>query len=183
MNAQLGHLVEQRGRCRVCRRILKSKKWAELGIGPTCARKEGATRAFDSSMRGRLDAPLAVPMQTDVRIWRESDGRLHANVPHSVIWHSPDGFECGYEGSGPADLALNILNAFVPPGRPIDYEREEVERDDEPEKCWKGVASRFACRHHQEFKRQFIGRMDKQGGRLEAKQISDWIAARQQVAA
>lgn len=29
-------------------------------------------------------------------------------VPH-VKWHSPAGFEFGYGGSGPADLALSIL--------------------------------------------------------------------------
>ncbi|MFB0523952.1 MAG: DUF6166 domain-containing protein [Phycisphaerae bacterium] len=28
---------------------------------------------------------------------------------HALVWHSPDGFNWGYGGSGPADLALNIL--------------------------------------------------------------------------
>lgn len=32
-------------------------------------------------------------------------------VPH-VLWHSPNGFEYGYMGSGPADLALSILAHF-----------------------------------------------------------------------
>ena len=31
------------------------------------------------------------------------------NVPHLVVHHSPTGYEWGYGGSGPADLALNIL--------------------------------------------------------------------------
>src|SRR6266436_5928682 len=32
-----------------------------------------------------------------------------------IPYHSPDGFEWGYGGSGPADLALNILGLFVAP--------------------------------------------------------------------
>ena len=31
------------------------------------------------------------------------------------VYHSPDGFEWGYGGSGPSDLALNVLGLFVPP--------------------------------------------------------------------
>ncbi len=34
---------------------------------------------------------------------------LSTNVPHLVEDHSPDGYEWGYGGSGPADLALNII--------------------------------------------------------------------------
>lgn len=30
------------------------------------------------------------------------------------LWHSPDGFECGYEGSGPTDLALAMAKAVCP---------------------------------------------------------------------
>lgn len=30
-------------------------------------------------------------------------------LPHRVICHSPSGFDWGYGGSGPAELALNIL--------------------------------------------------------------------------
>ena len=54
--------------------------------------------------------------------------------------HSPDGFEVGYEGSGPADLALAILAHYF----------EEVIEDGNPgsaEKAW-GL--------HQEFGRDFI---------------------------
>ncbi|MGH2413464.1 MAG: DUF6166 domain-containing protein [Microcystaceae cyanobacterium] len=39
------------------------------------------------------------------------------NVPRSVVHHSPSGHEWSYGGSGPADLALDILNWFVPPNR------------------------------------------------------------------
>ncbi len=50
-----------------------------------------------------------------------------------VINHSPDGFSWGYEGSGPAQLALAILLLFMP--------KEEAER------------------HHQEFKRLFVSQL------------------------
>jgi hypothetical protein len=76
---------------------------------------------------------LVAPMDIPVRIWREADGSLRANVPRTVIEHSPTGFECGYGGSGPADLALNILNAFVPP-------RDAHDRV----KCFRGHCSGFA---------------------------------------
>lgn len=35
--------IEQKGRCRKCKRVLKNPKHAEAGIGPVCARKEGVT--------------------------------------------------------------------------------------------------------------------------------------------
>ena len=135
------------------------------------------TKPFQSSRHAALQSPAAVPMQFDVRIWREADGRLCANIPHSVIWHSPDGYDCGYGGSGSADLALNVLNAFVPPGPPLT-EEDESERLDEPVKCYRGVCSRCAARYHQDFKWQFIASMDPTGGRIEASTIQAWIAER-----
>lgn len=35
------------------------------------------------------------------------------NVEHKVVYHSPTGFEWGYGGSGPADLALNLAELVV----------------------------------------------------------------------
>lgn len=32
---------------------------------------------------------------------------------HRYVYHSPDGFEWGYYGSGPAELALNLLAFFI----------------------------------------------------------------------
>ena len=37
------------------------------------------------------------------------DGKFLSHLKHRFIEHSPDGFQWGYEGSGPADLALNML--------------------------------------------------------------------------
>jgi hypothetical protein len=86
----------------------------------------------------------------NVEIWREGEFSVRTNVARTVVWHSPMGFEFGYGGSGPADLALNILNAFVPPGS-----------DGSDDECG---ASQFAWRHYQAFKREFIAPMDRAGG-------------------
>jgi hypothetical protein len=105
----------------------------------------------------------------DVRIWRDADGALQASVRH-LAHHSPCGFECGYGGSGPADLALSILAAFVPA------------RAGEPtERLYKGAhhCSRFAWMHHQRFKWEFIATLPKEGGVIRAADIRKWIAARE----
>ena len=40
-------------------------------------------------------------------------GTVKTNVPHRVKCGSPDGFEFGYEGSGPSDLALNAVEHLI----------------------------------------------------------------------
>lgn len=89
------------------------------------------------------------------------------NVPWSVISHSPDGFEWGYGGSGPADLALNILNAFVPPGQDGHM----------PVECHRGRCSWTAMRLHQDFKRTFIVGMPHAGGTIRVDDILGWLMA------
>ena len=135
---------------------------------------------FNATRGARLKRVQAA-QETDVRIWRDEDGTVHANVPHSVVWHSPSGFEVGYGGSGPADLALNVLNAFVPPGRSPSIDADGVEHDDSPVKCYAGQCSAFAARHHQAFKVQFIATMHRDGGTLPARTIREWIDARRRV--
>lgn len=108
----------------------------------------------------------------DVVIAREDgyapDGEMvkdvvKVNVPWTVVWHSPDGFEVGYNGSGPADLALNILQQFLP-GRDV--------------LCFKGTrCSRAASMLHQQFKEEFIATMDQKGGTIKAERIKEWIRA------
>lgn len=165
-------------RCSVCNRGLKNPVAIAKGIGPKCEKKLGFAKGIAQDEADGLQRPLAVAMQTDVRVWRETEqGAVHVNVPRCAIWHSPTGFECGYAGSGPADLALNILNAFVPPRAEKPSNNWEDDREDDPLPCFRGVTSRFAARHHQEFKRDFIQGMDRMGGKLEARRILEWIAA------
>lgn len=116
----------------------------------------------------------------DVRLWRNEKGEALASVPQAVIHHSPDGFEWGYHGSGPADLALNILHAFLPPGREINWNSEnekEWMRDDAPERVYRGMCSRLAWKLHQQYKQEVIANLPHDGGVLLAKDIEAWIAA------
>lgn len=103
----------------------------------------------------------------DVIINREAK-RVVVNITRPrVVLHSPDGYEYGYGGSGPADLALNILNDFVPPesdGLP-------------PDKCWRGSCSNTASRLHQKFKFDVIANLPQtiRTHRIPAAEIIRWI--------
>lgn len=50
--------------------------------------------------------------ETGKRVRFDDGGLNRYRVPHCVM-HSPTGFESGYGGSGPADLALSILADFL----------------------------------------------------------------------
>lgn len=80
-----------------------------------------------------------------------NNGETITNVPHKIVYHSPSGFEWGYGGSGPADLALNILAVFVP--------------------------DKYAMQYHQAFKWAFIAPMPHEGGIIYASDIRQWIEA------
>lgn len=59
------------------------------------------------------DAPKPGDEREIVLIRRFGEASRVVGVPWKWVYHSPDGFEWGYGGSGPADLALNILGMFV----------------------------------------------------------------------
>lgn len=68
-------------------------------------------------------------------VTRAADGRIHATVmaegatpytlPH-LMRHSPDGFEFGYAGSGPADLARSIVGDLQETDDPHPREYQAV---------------------------------------------------------
>lgn len=95
--------------------------------------------------------------------------KVVTNVPRTVVHHSPSGYEFGYGGSGPADLALNVLNLFAPPG--ADGLR--------PVRCYRHAASRTAWQLHQLFKWKFIGPLPEEGGVIPGTLIRAWIAEQQ----
>ena len=66
--------------------------------------------------------------------------------------HSPDGFEWGYAGSGPAQLALAIV---------LDVYPEEI-----------------AQRFYQDFKEAFIARADKAGFTIQEEDVRQFIQGR-----
>ncbi len=108
----------------------------------------------------------------DVIVTRTDDPpAVHANVPH-IVDRSPTGFEYGFAGAGPHDLALSILNAFVPPF----YCGERA-----PKIFDNGyMCSGFALRWAGDFSRAFTDTLPREAGeyRLSASRINEWIAAK-----
>lgn len=95
-------------------------------------------------------------LAADVTCSRDADGKAHVNIPRRICYHSPSGFEWGYGGSGPADLALNILSLYV----------EE----------------RTAYELHQQFKQDFIAVMPHGGGTIKREDIITWLETKKALA-
>lgn len=95
-------------------------------------------------------------MQEDIVLKRNlyNQFQKEINVEHEWVYHSPDGFEWGYGGSGPADLALNILLKF-------------------------GLDQEEAFRLHQDFKWRFISEMPREGGTIKKEDILEFIEENQ----
>lgn len=81
---------------------------------------------------------------------RTIDGPVVEGVEHKWVVHSPDGFNWGYRGSGPADLALNILLA-------VTKDRE------------------IAWRYHQDFKEEVIANLPWEGGEIRWEDVKKWL--------
>jgi len=76
----------------------------------------------------------------------QRDGTLDKRFPyplHHVVYHSPTGFEYGYLGSGPSDLALSILADYYG----VKNDKEAIDGD-----AWK---------YHNQFKEAFIARRNQ----------------------
>lgn len=121
--------------------------------GRARARQAGPARVSrvaeaDDSRPFRLRSFWRLPAV--IRMWR--DDHAHTNVPHRYVFHSPTGFEWGYGGSGPADLAFNILAMFV------DKE--------------------YAFKYHQQFKWDFVAKIPREGGTISGLDIICWLYAR-----
>jgi hypothetical protein len=135
-------------RCRVCKRWLKNPLSVELGIGPVC-RAKGSL-----DLQGEFDF-MSEQVVGKIKGWNAdivcscNENGIQTNVPRRIVNHSPDGFEWGYGGSGPADLALNILSIFL--GQ---------------EEAW---------RYHQDFKWAFIATMPHEGGVIKREDILNWL--------
>jgi len=107
------------------------------------------------------------PITKGVILRRVPDG-IETNVPHLVVEHSPTGFEWGYEGNGPADLALNILEAIL---RKMRYGGGHQGLVD----CFQGKCFSLAFALHQDFKREFIDKIPDEGGVIYYPAIVAWI--------
>lgn len=134
-------------------------------MGPICASKASLER-WESLCWGKSN------LLTDVKSLQEAglvcrkmgEDIFATNIPQFIIHHSPTGFAWGYGGSGPADLALNVLHLLLPPqnGKPtVTIGIAEVS----PE----------AYALHQDLKWRFIATMPEEGARIPIEEINQWI--------
>lgn len=90
-----------------------------------------------------------------VRVWVQTGASMYPLAPRNDVRnHSPDGFEWGFGGSGPAQLALAIC----------------LELLDGPE------AEARALRCYQDVKWRFIGRLEGNTWTLSAADVREYIA-------
>ncbi len=134
--------------CGRCGKPLTDPLSVLRGFGPECSKLVEADR---SASQEHLGGELG-PFRDEVILQLSPKGDCLTNIVHRKIDHSPTGFAWGYEGSGPADLALNILLYFVP--------------------------EKVAYPLHQDFKREFIARIPEEGGRIPRAAIQEWVNAR-----
>lgn len=94
---------------------------------------------------------------------RDELGNAVCNVPRPIIHHSPDGFEWGYHGSGPADLALCLAHAYIrtPSKNAL--------------KLFKGRCAELTWACHQDLKRYFVAGMPKHGTSIKRGTVLDWL--------
>lgn len=158
--------------CMCCNRELSVEVSIERGLGPICAGRKAAAMAVDPYIDQHVDLPFD-PVTKDIVVERREDG-LHFNIYQIIYHHSPTGFEIGYGGSGPADFALNILELFL---------RESGEKGALKLRNWTPDADEptsikiceLAWYLHQDFKRDFICGMDRNGGTIKGDDIRLWI--------
>lgn len=97
-----------------------------------------------------------VPLTDRLVCRRGDDDTVQTNVPHLITHHSPTGFEFGYAGSGPADLALNVTEFVL---RDIGYEGETMEFGE-------GTGFRMSWYIHQQLKWDVIAPLPRWGGEV-----------------
>jgi hypothetical protein len=102
-----------------------------------------------------------------VTCWRAPDGTARSSIPQWHVHYAPKGFDWGFGGSGPADLALNVLALFLP----LAPEANSVALRDG------SSVSEDAWALHQAFKYDLIATLPRAGGDISAKTIHDWITA------
>lgn len=101
----------------------------------------------------------------DLVIDRDDDGRVFCSIPQRVSHYSAGGFDWGYIGPGAAELALNVLHHYLPPG----CDREA------PIKLERGEISAATWRLHRAFMAEFLIRLPYQGGCIHEGRIRRWI--------
>src|SRR5215216_7288304 len=122
--------------------------------------------------RARAVGLASVERHADARIegvtcWRASDGTARSSIPQRHVHYAPTGFDWGFGGSGPADLALNVLARFLP----LAPDATGVALRDG------SSISEAAWALHEAFKYDLIATLPCSGGHLTAETIRAWINA------
>lgn len=164
MQASLWNLAPTH--CAKCGRPLSNPVSVSRGIGPVCY--GGTHDSGDERVSEFRDFSLFEPIENGIVLRRDEAGQVWTNIPHLVTHHSPTGFEWGYGGSGPADLALNICELML---NRLAYRGERVE-------CWRGDCWDKAWEWHQDFKWQFLGPAKGSVITLEYETVRYWFANR-----
>ena len=120
--------------------------------------------------RARAFGLARVARHADARIdgvtcWRAPDGTARSSIPQRHVHYAPMGFDWGFGGSGPADLALNVLALFLP----LAPDASGVALRDG------SSVSEAAWALHQECKYDLIATLPRSGGHLPAETIRTWI--------
>ncbi len=158
--------------CQICGRELTDPQSIRLGIGPICRAKEAADHdqaQHTDTCKDHLILESLNPNGLVLR--RDDDGGVWTNVSHVVTHHSPTGFEFGYGGSGPADLALNVVENIL---YHLNYTGPRM-------RCFDGTCFELAFTLHQDFKWDFISQCPRAGGRIPYEVIKTWIIERMEV--
>lgn len=155
------------GRCGACRRTLTNPKSIQRGLGPICARKLEALNRKRREADPSADGFLPIPFEKGI-VLRRQGHLIKTNVPHLVVHHSPCGFEFGYAGSGPADLALNTVEMML---NHLGYKGERTT-------CFQGTCFSLAYRLHQAFKVAFIASAPREGAIIPYPVAEAWVVER-----
>lgn len=108
---------------------------------------------------------LSTSLTDGVVLRRNAKGEPETNVLWVVTSHSPCGFEFGYSGSGPADLALNIAEHAL---KALHYKGNR-------QSCFKGDCFDLAWAMHQDLKWQFIASTPREGTTIPWQDILDFV--------
>jgi hypothetical protein len=134
-------------KCSICGKPLTDPSSLARGLGPICAARQVLEHSLEL-FNDRVGHIVEGDFRGDVVLSRR-DGCPVVNIEQIRVLHSPTGFEWGYCGSGPADLALNVLLRFTDPAT--------------------------AERLHQPFKEKFVAPLPEDGGILRGLDIEEWL--------
>ncbi len=161
--------------CYVCHRPLKDPKSIERGMGDICAshnQKDSmlANLAKQGEYTDEFDGTVPftqafVMKRRGPKTEADLDRTVVTNISHLVAHHSPEGYEFGYAGSGPADLALNVCQLYL---NITDYQGRKT-------KCWDGQCWTLAWMLHQDFKNAFVANAPKSGTSIPFGEIDTWM--------